>query len=799
MRLRASYCVLLSFPLVTLLCIVAPLAWAGPAPSATTLTLTSGGTTIATGGSVASGNEVTLTAAVVSGSTKLTTGQVNFCDASAKYCTDIHLLGTAQLIQSGPSAGTAIFRFHPAIGSHNYKAVFAGTPNGATFYEGSTSSTATLTVTGTFPTTTAIAASGNAGNYSLTATVSGTEGTVAPTGTVSFLDTTNNNFSLGTAALGAGTETLGFFNSSTPSTNPYPQSIAVADFNNDGKLDMAVPVYSISTPMSDVTILLGNGDGTFTEGPAAPATGQNANNAAVADFNGDGNADIALSLPDANEIQVLLGKGNGAFTAMPPISAGEVYSVAAADLNGDGKPDLIAIICATQSLSIFLGNGDGTFTQKSTPDVGGCPSSVAVGDFNGDGVPDLAVALNTNATSVPSTVTILIGKGDGTFTQKAESPAVGDNPLSIAVGDFNGDGVLDLAVANTFVNSGQPGTVTVLLGNGDGTFTPTASSPTVGMLPYSVVVGDVNGDGKADLVTSNVASNAFSVLLGNGDGTFAVPFSPAAGTDPISGAVADFNGDGLADLAAADNYPHFTVTVQLSQLTWTATATATGISPSGSGTHQADASYPGDDLYGSSISATTGLTAVTPPSFAIAGTAASVAPGATTGNTSTITITPAGGFAGSVALTASIASSPNGAVSLPTLSFGTTTPVSITGAGAGTATLSIVTTAASSSCTAASASPREAPWYAGGSAVLAGLLLFGIPARRRSWRTMLGMLSLLVAFTFGGVACGGGAGGSSSGCNVVDHPATTAGTYTITITGASGAITQNGTVSLTVQ
>ena len=795
MRLHTSYRVILSSALVTFLCVGAPQARAGPAPSTTTLAMTSGGKAVATGGSVASGNEVTLTAAVVSGSTTLTTGQVNFCDASAKYCTDIHLLGTAQLIQSGPSAGTAVFRFHPGIGSHSYEAVFAGTPNGATPYEGSTSSTATLTVTGTLPTTTAIAASGSVGNYTLTAAVTGTGGTVAPTGTVSFLDTTNNNISLGTATLGAGTETLGFFNSSTPSTNPYPQSIAVADFNNDGKLDMVVPVYSTFTPISDVTILLGNGDGTFTEGSAAPAIGQNANNTAVADFNGDGNADIALSLPDANEIQVLLGNGDGTFTALTPISVNEPYSVATADLNGDGNPDLIAEICATQSLEILLGNGDGTFTQKSTPDVGGCPSSVAVGDFNGDGIPDLAVALATDP-GVPSTVTILIGNGDGTFTQKAESPAVGDDPLSITVGDFNGDGVLDLAVANSFVDSGQPGTVTVLLGNGDGTFTPTASSPTVGILPYSVAVGDVNGDGKADLVTTNVGSNTFSVLLGNGDGTFAAPLSPAAGTDPISGAVADFNGDGLADLAAADNDPHYTVTVQLSQLTWTATATATGISPFGSGTHLVAASYPGDDLYGSSISATAALTAVAPPSFAVAGTSASFAPGATTGNASTITIAPAGGFAGSVALTAAITSSPNGAVSLPTLSFGTTTPVSIAGAAAGTATLTIATTAASSPCTSSSASPREAPWYAGGSAVLACLLLFAIPARRRSWRTMLGMLTLLIAFTSGAVACGIS---GSKGCNVVGPAATTAGTYTITVTGTSGSLTETGTVALAVQ
>jgi FG-GAP-like repeat/Bacterial Ig-like domain (group 3) len=794
--LHTSCRLILFSSLTAFLCVGVPQAWAGSASSTTTLTMTSGSQTVAAGGSVSAGSEVTLTAAVISGSTTVTTGRVNFCDASATYCTDIHLLGTAQVIQSGPSAGTAVFRFHPGIGSHSYRAVFAGTPNGATPIEGSTSSTVTLTVSGTFPTTTAIAASGSVGNYMLTATVTGTGGTVAPTGTVSFLDTTNNNLSLGSATLGAGTIALGFLNSSTPSTNPYPQSIAVADFNSDGKLDMAVPVYSISTPLSDVTILLGNGDGTFTEGPATPATGQNANNAAVADFNSDGNADIAVSLPDANQVQVLLGNGDGTFTALSPISVNEPYSVATADLNGDGRPDLIAVICASESLEILLGNGDGTFTQKSAPNVGGCPSSVTVGDFNGDGIPDLAVALNTNATGVSSVVAILIGNGDGTFTQKTESPAVGDNPLSIATGDFNGDGILDLAVANSFVDSGQPGTVTVLLGKGDGTFTPTAVSPAVGVLPYSVAVGDVNGDGKADLVTANVGSNTFSVLLGNGDGTFAAPLSPAAGTDPISGVVADFNGDGLADLAAADNYPNYMVTVQLSQSTQTAMAVATGISPSGSGTHQVEANYPGDGFYGSSISTTVGLTATTPPSFAVTGTAVSVAPGATTGNASTISITPAGGFTGSVALTASITSSPNGAVSVPTLSFGTSTPVAITSAGAGTATLTAATVASSSPCTSSSSSSRPSPWYAGGSAVLACLLFFGIPARLRSWRNVLGMLTLLIAFTFSAVACGGA---STSTCNVTGPPSTTAGNYTITVTGTSGSLTETGTITLTVQ
>jgi len=117
-----------------------------------------------------------------------------------------------------------------------------------------------------------------------------------------------------------------------------------------------------------------------------------------------------------------------------------------------------------------------------------------VGDFNGDGVPDLAVAVDAYADGVPGSVAILLGNGDGTFTLQAATPATGDTPLSIAVGDLNGDGILDLAVSNGYDNTTQTwGTVTVLLGAGDGTFTPTAVSPAVGSLPSSIAVADFNG------------------------------------------------------------------------------------------------------------------------------------------------------------------------------------------------------------------------------------------------------------------------------------------------------------------
>jgi hypothetical protein len=188
--------------------------------------------------------------------------------------------------------------------------------------------------------------------------------------------------------------------------------------------------------------------------------------------------------------------------------------------------------------------------------------------------------------------------------------------------------------------------------------------------------------------------------------------------------------------------------------------------------------------------ATVTVTAFVPQDFSIGGSEVTLAPGATSGNTSTITITPSGGFTGNVQFIATITNSPTGAVQLPTLSF-TTNPVSISGTTAGTTTLTITTTAPISPTTI---SKGPGSWYTAGGATLACLLLFGIPARRRSWRTMLGILMLLLALAGGGIsAC------STNTFVTPETPGTTEGTYTITVIGTSGAITESGTVSLTVQ
>jgi hypothetical protein len=741
------------------------------AGTATALSVTAGGAPVT---SVASGSAVTLAATVSAGSTALTTGQVNFCDATAPHCTDIHLLGTAQLT----SAGTAVLKFVPGPGSHSYKAIFVGTAQ----YAASTSTPLALAVTSSIASATTIAQSGAPGDYTLTATVMG-QGAVPPTGTISFLDSSNANAVLGTATLAGEEAALAWLNSQSPSAIDA-MSVAVGDFNGDGIPDLAVADLIDGGTNGGVTILLGNGDGTFKSAGVIQTNGPDSWSVAVGDFNSDGKADLAVANASSNNVTILLGNGDGTFTAQPvsPPTGDFPQFVTVADLNGDGIPDLAVANGNDVVVTILLGNGDGTFTAAPSVNTDSGPVSIAVADFNGDGIPDLAVA-NADGYSV----TLYLGNGNGTFT--ASSSAAVERPVSVAVADFNGDGIPDLAVANEHLN-----TVTVLLGNGDGTFSQAPVSPAAGHAPVAVAVGDFNDDGKADLAVANSNDNTVSILLGNGDGTFTAGASPSTGSNPGPVAAGSFKSDGQTGLAVV-NESSETVTVLTTQLTQTAIATASGISPAGTGTHQVVASYPGDSIYTPSVSAATGLTATSASSFSVSGTSVTISiPGATTANTSTVTVTPAGGFTGTVALSAVVTTSPAGAQDPPTLSFGSTSPISINGASPGIATLTITTTAPTSAALVHPKSMGE-PWSAAGGATLACVLLFGIPVRRRRWRAMLGILCLLAFLTGGLASCGGGGSSSGSGSG---NPGTTAGTYTVTVTGTSGSTTETTAVTLIV-
>ena len=544
--------------------------------SAVSLSVTAGGNPVT---AVQAKTVVTVTAQVTVGGAAVTAGQVKFCDG-ATPCTGPHVVGSAQLT----ATGVAVLKFIPAPGIHSYVADFVGT----TSLTPARSSATALNVTGNIPNTPTLTASGAAGNYRLTATIGGT--VASPTGIVSFLDLSNNNYPLATAPLVAGSKTFGFLSSNLTAAN-VTSGVQVGDFNGDGIPDLAVA----SSNPAGITIYLGNGDGTFTVGTTLQTYDFSL---VVADFNGDGIQDIAALNNVGYSGAVFLGKGDGTFAA--PISllqdTGGPFSMVSGDFNNDGIPDLALANESAGTATILLGKGDGTFTAAPTLSIGPNPRTVVTGDFNGDGNADLAFS-----TGGTGSVTIMLGNGDGTFTNAA-SPNTSSNPVTLVVGDFDGDGKLDLAVANNGFN-----TISILLGNGDGTFRTLSTTPSTGSTPIDMTVGDFNGDGKADLAVANESSNTITMLLGNGDGTF-TRSSQVVGTLPEHIAAADFNGDGMTDIVVGNVGSSFE-TLLLAQQTSTATATAAGISPMGTGTHQVQASYPGDSNYAASQSNTVGLTA----------------------------------------------------------------------------------------------------------------------------------------------------------------------------------------------
>src|SRR5579863_4874192 len=333
------------------------------------------------------------------------------------------------------------------------------------------------------------------------------------------------------------------FNQSLYAAGTYPTSIAVGDFNGDGRADLAVTNFSDNT----VSILLGNGEGTFQ--PAVTyAVGNAPASVAVGDVNGDGKLDLAVANYADNTVSVLLGNGDGTFTPAPgapaKVGIGPIF-IALGDFNGDGSLDFATANKGDNSVSVELGHGDGTFPGEVLMFLGGSPSSLAVGDFNGDGNLDLAVANFSD-----NSVSVLLGNGNGTFTSASGSPfTVGSGLYSIAVGDFNGDGNLDLAVMDA-----NNGAVSVLLGNGKGSFAAVSGSPfAVGNAPYSLVVGDFNGDGNLDLAVTYFYASTVSVLLGVGDGTFSAATNFPTDGGHGSVAIGDFNGDGRMDLAVANS------------------------------------------------------------------------------------------------------------------------------------------------------------------------------------------------------------------------------------------------------
>ncbi|ETX05992.1 MAG: hypothetical protein ETSY2_19745, partial [Candidatus Entotheonella gemina] len=351
-----------------------------------------------------------------------------------------------------------------------------------------------------------------------------------------------------TVLMGNGNGTFG-----EPQTFPvgdFPQSVAVADFDGNGTLDLV----TANAGSDDVTILLGNGNGTFGDPQAFSISFEAFSVAvAVADFDGNGTADIVTANAGSDDVTILMGNGNGTFGDPQAFPVGDSpQSVAVGDFDGNRIVDIVTANASSDDATILMGNGNGTFNDPQAFPVGDSPQSVAVGDFDRNGTLDIVTANDGSGN-----VTVLMGNGNGTFGEPQAFPVgVGDPPLSVAVGDFDGNDTLDLVTANpAFDIFTSPGanTVRILLGNDNDNsiFGPPQAFP-VGDFPISIAVGDFDRNGTLDLVTANESSDDVTILLGNGNGAFGNVQAFPVSDFPQAVATADFDGNGILDLVTAN-------------------------------------------------------------------------------------------------------------------------------------------------------------------------------------------------------------------------------------------------------
>ncbi len=357
--------------------------------------------------------------------------------------------------------------------------------------------------------------------------------------------------------LGYGNGTFTMTTKYSTGNNSSPLSVAITDLDNDNKLDIAVANYGTAS----VGVLLGYGNGSFSDQITFfTSYGFNPYSIATGDFNADNQSDIAVVNYDYNYVDIILTYRNFSFlspTTYPTTGIGSnPASIVIADINNDSWLDILVANTWTNNVGIFLGYGNGTFSSQKTYSTrsGSSPCSVAIGDFNNDGRLDIVVA-----NYLAYNIGLFLGYGNGTFSsQTTYSTGYNSQPFAVAVGDFNNDNRLDIIVANFGTAN-----VGVFLGYGDDTFNSQVTYSTgSGSGPHSVATDDVNNDSRLDIVVANFWTNNVGIFIGHGDGTFAnqTTYSTDYNSRPSSVAVGDFNNDNRSDIIVAN---YWTGTVSL--------------------------------------------------------------------------------------------------------------------------------------------------------------------------------------------------------------------------------------------
>jgi hypothetical protein len=585
------------------------------------------------------------------------------------------------------------------------------------------------------------------------------------------------------------------------------QFVAVGDFNGDGKLDIA----ATDAANGGVQIFTGNGDGTFTVGSTYPTdTGTYSTLGIIAgDFNGDGKTDLAVvnnSGSTNGDVGVLINNGTGGFNPVVNYPTGTTSATLAteittADVNGDKILDLIVPqyggATPGTTVLILLGKGDGTFPTSQSASVGNNPYAAAIGDINGDGKVDLAVTIDDQTSSHNQGIAVALGNGDGTFQAATLLQSTGQSqvfdlpgPGYVKLVDVNRDGNLDLLYTNRSLS-----TVGVMYGKGDGTFGSPVEYP-AGSFAYDLAFADVNGDGVPDVVTSG-SKKGFSgvTVLLDAAGT---NVTLASSANPVAaGAAVTFSSTVAASVRGVTVAPTGTVnfydgTTLLGSGTLSSGAASFGTTLT-AGTHSITAQYSGDGNFVVNTSAALSQVVTAAPTYTLAAnpTTQTVSPGSP--GTYVITMTPTGGYDGTVTFTcpstlpAEVTCSFNpttlsGSTLKTTLTLGTQGPTATLIAPAGT-----------------NSNGTSNLWASLSGVGLVGLVLAG-DWKKRSRRRKIIILGILALILILGLGCGGGnsssgGGGSGGGGGGGGTGGTAAGNYTVKTTATGTAGTNGGSTA----